>query len=39
MVNNNAKKLLYTTINGQTISSDGKYLFCGNNYGDIAAFK
>lgn len=29
------KKLLYNTVLSQTISSDGKYIFLGNNFGDI----
>ncbi|XP_055628437.1 THO complex subunit 6 [Toxorhynchites rutilus septentrionalis] len=32
------KKLFYTTIFSQTISSDGKFLFCGSNFGEILVF-
>ncbi|EAT41857.1 AAEL006547-PA [Aedes aegypti] len=32
------KKCFYTTILSQTISSDGKYLFCGSNFGEILVY-
>ncbi|XP_065086816.1 THO complex subunit 6 [Ochlerotatus camptorhynchus] len=32
------KKCFYTTILSQTISTDGKYLFCGSNFGEILVY-
>lgn len=33
------KKCFYTTILSQTISGDGKYLFCGSNFGEILIYR
>ena len=33
------KKIIYTTLYSQVITTDGKYLIVGNNFGDIATFK
>ncbi|XP_055607626.1 THO complex subunit 6 [Uranotaenia lowii] len=32
------KKRFYTSILSQAISTDGKYLFCGSNFGEILVF-
>ncbi|XP_058464636.1 THO complex subunit 6 [Malaya genurostris] len=32
------KKCFYTTILSQTLSNDGKYLFCGSNFGEILVY-
>ncbi|XP_053675212.1 THO complex subunit 6 [Anopheles nili] len=32
------KRCYYTTIHSQTLSSDGRFLFCGSNFGEIFVF-
>ncbi|ETN62965.1 WD40-repeat protein [Anopheles darlingi] len=32
------KRCFYTTIHSQTISSDGRFLFCGSNFGEILVY-
>lgn len=38
-MNNINKRRIYNTILSQTISTDGRYLFAGNNFGEIFVYR